>query len=89
MNKKCNSANYKNTVFEAYMLYIYEINTHLYLTGPQGFDELIQLAADIVDARLASGSSRTFLAFTQTLLQFAEGLQELIDRNGHISGGNL
>lgn len=39
-------------------------NTYLYLTRPQGFNEFIQFAADVVYRRLAPSSSRTFLAFT-------------------------
>lgn len=40
-------------------------------------------------ARLSSGGSRTFLTFTQTLLQLGEGLQILIHRLGNGIVGNL
>lgn len=65
INKHCHNDNYLfQGTWETWVVYNTHKNPDLDLTGPQGFNEFIQLAADVVYRRLASGSSRTFLAFT-------------------------
>ena len=62
---------------------------YLDVAGPQGLDELVQLAAEVVDGRLAPGSGWALLALAQTLLQLGEGLQVGVHRHGHAAVGDL
>ena len=62
---------------------------YLYVTRTQSLDELVQLAAEVVNGGLAPGGGLALLTLVETLLQLGEGLQVGVDRHGHPTVGDL